>query len=43
MKLRTKKILYKDLAICWLNQKKYYVKESTYANYSVILFNHLNL
>lgn len=41
MKLRTKKMLYKDLAIYWLNQKKYYVKESTYANYSVIIFNHL--
>lgn len=41
MKNKNQKILYKDLAIKWLEQKKYYVKESTFANYSNVIYNHL--
>ena len=36
-----KKIYYKDWIIEWLSEQKNYVKESTYANYSSIIFNHL--
>lgn len=35
------KILYKDWIYEWLLNKKHYVKESTYANYSNIVINHL--
>ena len=38
---KKKKILYKDWVIGWLSEKKNYVKESTYANYSNIVYNHL--
>lgn len=38
---KTKKISYGELAIEWLAYKKSYVKESTYANYSDIIYNHL--
>ena len=41
MVLETKKILYRDLAIEWLNYKKDYIKESTHANYTTIMYNHL--
>ena len=36
-----KKILYKDWALQWLKERKPYIKESTYANYSNIIYNHL--
>lgn len=41
MKLKPKKILYRELAFEWLSLKKDYVKESTYANYSNVIYNHL--
>lgn len=40
MKLN-KKILYSKYIIYWLNEKKNYVKESTYGNYSVIVYNYV--
>ena len=33
------KVLYKDWIWNWLTYKKDYIKESTYANYSNIIFN----
>ena len=39
--LNKKKIYYKDWIIEWLLEQKNYIKESTYANYSNIIFNHL--
>lgn len=36
-----KRILYKDWIVNWLDEKRNYVKESTYANYSNIVYNHL--
>lgn len=41
MKLKTKKILYKELVDDWLKYKKNYIKESTYATYLNIVYNHL--
>lgn len=41
MRLLKKKILYKDWIYEWLLDKKNYVKESTYANYSNNIFNHI--
>ena len=41
MKLLKKKILYKDWVYEWLLDKKNYIKESTYANYSNNIFNHI--
>ena len=41
MKRKPKKILYKDWVVAWLSYKKDYVKESTYANYETIIYNHL--
>lgn len=41
MKLKKKKILYKDWIYEWLIEKKEYIKESTYANYSNNVFNHI--
>ena len=41
MKLLKKKILYKDWIYEWLLDKKNYIKESTYANYSNNIFNHV--
>lgn len=41
MKIKPKKILYKEWATKWLAYKKDYVKESTYANYSNVIYNHL--
>lgn len=41
MKLLKKKILYKDWIYEWLLDKKNYIKESTYANYSTNIFNHI--
>ena len=35
------KILYKDWILEWLSYKKDYIKESTYANYSNIITNHI--
>ena len=35
------KILYKDWIYNWLIEKKEYIKESTYANYSNNIFNHI--
>lgn len=35
------KILYKDWIWDWLLDKKYYIKESTYANYSNLVSNHI--
>lgn len=35
------KILYKDWIWRWLSNKKDYIKESTYANYSNIIYNHI--
>lgn len=37
----TKKILYKDWIWKWLSYKKDYIKESTYGNYSNIIYNHI--
>ena len=36
-----KKLLYKDFIIEWLYNQKNYIKESTYANYSNIIYTHL--
>ena len=36
-----KKILYKDWIYNWLIEKKDYIKESTYANYSNSVFTHI--
>ena len=41
MKLIKNKILYKDWIYEWLMRKKEYIKESTYANYSSNIFNHI--
>ncbi len=41
MQLLKKKILYKDWIYEWLLDKKDYIKESTYANYSTNIFNHI--
>lgn len=41
MLLKNKKILYKDWIYAWLLEKKDYIKESTYANYSNNIFNHI--
>ena len=41
MLLKSKKILYKDWIYTWLLEKKDYIKESTYANYSNNIFNHI--
>lgn len=41
MILKNKKILYKDWIYEWLLEKKEYIKESTYANYSNNIFNHI--
>lgn len=41
MILRRKRILYKDWIYNWLLEKKHYIKESTYANYSNAVFNHI--
>ena len=41
MLLKNKKILYKDWIYTWLLEKKDYIKESTYANYSNNIFNHI--
>ena len=35
------KILYSDWIYEWLIEKKEYIKESTYANYSNNIFNHI--
>ena len=34
---------YKKHVIKWLNEKKSYVKESTYANYSYIVYNYITI
>ena len=41
MLLKSKKILYKDWIYTWLLEKKDYIKESTYANYSNNIVNHI--
>ena len=41
MRIGKKKILYKDWIYDWLIEKKEYIKESTYANYSNNIFNHI--
>jgi len=41
MKKRGRKLLFRDWILEWLFDKKNYVKESTYANYSNIVYNHL--
>lgn len=41
MAILRKKILYKDWIYEWLIEKKEYIKESTYANYSNNIFNHI--
>lgn len=41
MKIKPKKILYREWVVEWLTYKKDYVKESTYANYSNVVYNHL--
>ena len=41
MIIKSKKIFYKDWVYMWLVEKRDYVKESTYANYSNIVFNHI--
>ncbi len=41
MLFKNKKILYKDWIYAWLLEKKDYIKESTYANYSNNIFNHI--
>lgn len=41
MFVRKNKILYKDWIYEWLVDKKEYIKESTYANYSNNIFNHI--
>ena len=42
MLIKSKKIFYKDWIYSWLIEKKDYIKESTYANYSNNIFNHIN-
>lgn len=32
---------FEEWAVQWMERKKYFVKESTYANYSVVMMNHL--
>lgn len=39
--MKIRKILYKDWIYEWLIEKKDYIKESTYANYSNNIFNHI--
>ena len=41
MRIGKKKILYKDWIYEWLIEKREYIKESTYANYSNNIFNHI--
>lgn len=41
MLIKSKKIFYKDWIYSWLIEKKDYIKESTYANYSNNIFNHI--
>lgn len=41
MIIKSRKILYKDWIYAWLVEKKDYIKESTYANYSNNIFNHI--
>ena len=41
MIIKPRKILYKDWIYTWLIEKKDYIKESTYANYSNNIFNHI--
>ncbi len=41
MIIKSRKILYKDWIYVWLIEKKDYIKESTYANYSNNIFNHI--
>ena len=41
MEFIKKKILYKEWIYAWLLEKKEYIKESTYANYSNNIFNHI--
>lgn len=41
MIIKSRKILYKDWIYAWLIEKKDYIKESTYANYSNNIFNHI--
>lgn len=41
MLIKSKKIFYKDWIYLWLIEKKDYIKESTYANYSNNIFNHI--
>ena len=41
MLLKSKKTLYKDWIYAWLLEKRDYIKESTYANYSNNIFNHI--
>lgn len=41
MKMKPKKFLYREWAEEWLLNKKDFVKESTYANYATVLYNHL--
>lgn len=38
---KKKKVKYKDLINKWLKMKREFVKESTYANYRSIVYNHL--
>lgn len=39
--MKIRKVLYKDWIYEWLIEKKDYIKESTYANYSNNIFNHI--
>ena len=41
MLIKSKKIFYKDWIYSWLIEKKDYIKESTYSNYSNNIFNHI--
>lgn len=41
MIIKSRKILYKDWIYAWLIEKKDYIKESTYANYSNNIFNYI--
>lgn len=41
MIIKSRKILYKDWIYAWVIEKKDYIKESTYANYSNNIFNHI--
>ena len=36
-----KRIRYRDFVLEWLRKRKGFVKESTYANYECIIYNHL--